>query len=27
MEEEAASWDRLSAAVARFLKSIEQGAL
>jgi transcriptional regulator len=27
MEEEAASWDRLSAAVARVLKSIEQGAL
>src|SRR5262245_10437207 len=26
MEEEAASWDRLSAAVSRVLKSIEQGA-
>jgi transcriptional regulator len=26
MEEEAESWDRLSAAVARVLKAIEQGA-
>jgi PadR family transcriptional regulator PadR len=26
MEEEAASWDRLSAAVGRVLKAIEQGA-
>ena len=26
MDEEAASWDRLSAGVARVLKSIEQGA-